>query len=123
MNVNQQNNENQKEEEPFGLGCALEYFCEHEEVFKMIDNLKNLVTADRSVVEKAYERFSFILSQYIEQPHLIDSHIDDLLQKFILIVRSNDESMEIKHLAFKYMFVVVNVREYKVIVRHLPHEV
>ncbi|XP_018565799.1 tubulin-specific chaperone D [Anoplophora glabripennis] len=123
VNRNQQNNENQKEEEPFGLGCALEYFSEHEEIFKMIDNLKNLVAADRSVVEKAYETFSFILSQYIEQPHLVDSHIDDLLQKFIVIVRSNDENMELKHLAFKYMFVVVNVRGYKVIVRHLPHEV
>lgn len=123
VNRNQQSNENQKEEEPFGLGCALEYFSEHEEVFKMIDNLKSLVGADRSVVEKAYERFSFILSQYVEQPHLIDSHIDDLLQKFIAIVRSNNENMELKHLAFKYMFVVVNVRGYKVIVRHLPHEV
>lgn len=112
-----------KEEEPFGLGCALENFSEHEEVFRAIQNLENLVVGDVSSIEKAYERFSFILSQYIEQPHLIDSHIDLLLKEMIEIIRSPDNSMELKHLTFKYMFVVVNVRGYKVIVRHLPHEV
>ncbi|KAJ8938560.1 hypothetical protein NQ314_011450 [Rhamnusium bicolor] len=123
VNVKQSNNESQKEEEPFGLGCALEYFSEYEEIFKMIDNLKIIVNAERSVVEKAHEKFSFILSQYIEQPHLIDSQIDNLLQKMIDIVRNNNNSIELKHLAFQYMFVVVNVRGYKVIIRHLPHEV
>ncbi|CAH1175633.1 unnamed protein product [Phaedon cochleariae] len=123
MPVNGQNHEPPKEEEPFGLGCALEYFAEHEEVFGMIDNLTNIAGSETNVIEKAYEKFNFILSQYIEQPHLIDSHINVLLEKFIVIVRSNDSPMELKHLAFKFMFVVVNVRGYKVIVRHLPHEV
>lgn len=116
-------NENFKEEEPFGLGCALEYFSDHKEVFDMIDNLKNIAVADRSIIEKAYERFSFLLSQYIEQPHLIDSHIDGMLEKIIWIVRNPENNMPLKHLAFKYLFVIVNVRGYKVIVRHLPHEV
>lgn len=117
------NAETFKEEEPFGLGCALEYFSDHEEVLKMIDNLKNLGDAATSVIEKADERFAFLLSQYIEQPHLIDSHVDQMLEKFISIVRNPENNMQIKHLAFKYMFIVVNVRGYKVIVRHLPHEV
>lgn len=112
-----------KEEEPFGLGCALEFFSDHEEVFDMIDNLKNIATAETSFVEKAYERFSFLLSQYIEQPHLIDSHIDGLLEKIILLVRNPENNMQIKHLSFKYMFVMVNVRGYKIVIRHLPHEV
>lgn len=112
-----------KEEEPFGLGCALEYFSDHQEVFEMIDNLKNIASLERSIQEKAYERFSFLLSQYIEQPHLIDSHIDAMLEKFILLIRNPDNGILLKHLAFKYMSVVVNVRGYKVIVRHLPHEV
>lgn len=89
----------------------------------MIDNLKNIVAADTSIIEKAYERFSFLLSQYIEQPHLIDSHIDGILEKIISIVRNPENNMPLKHLAFKYMFVIVNVRGYKVVVRHLPHEV
>ncbi|XP_056642378.1 tubulin-specific chaperone D [Diorhabda sublineata] len=119
----QTNQETKKEEEPFGLGCALEYFSEQEEIFKMIDNLENLVNSDTSLVERTHEKFSFILNQYIEQPHLIDSHINELLEKFINIVRNPDNSVELKHLAFKFMFVVVNVRGFKVVIRHLPHEV
>uniref|UniRef100_A0AAR5P213 Tubulin-specific chaperone D C-terminal domain-containing protein n=1 Tax=Dendroctonus ponderosae TaxID=77166 RepID=A0AAR5P213_DENPD len=113
----------QKEEEPFGLGCALDYFAEFEEVFEMIDNLKNLIQAKGSVQEKAYEKFSFILTQYVEQPHLLDSQLDSILQKFIQILRNNEEPIQLKHVAFSYMAVVVNVRGYKDIVKHLPHEV
>ncbi|KAF7283125.1 hypothetical protein GWI33_001275 [Rhynchophorus ferrugineus] len=102
--VNMQTEETPKEEEPFGLGCALDYFSEYEE-------------------EKTYEKFSFILSQYIEQPHLLDLHISSILQKFVEIVRNNENPINLKHKAFSYMFVVVNVRGYKDIVRHLPHEV
>lgn len=121
--VNMLPEETSKEEEPFGLGCALDYFSEYEEVFHMIDNLKNIIDSDRSVQEKTYEKFSFILSQYIEQPHLLDLHISSILQKFIEIVRNNDNPINLKHKAFSYMFIVVNVRGHKDIVRHLPHEV
>ncbi|XP_044262327.1 tubulin-specific chaperone D [Tribolium madens] len=110
------------EEEPFGLGCALELFLEASEVSKMIDTLKTTYS-DKSLNEKAYERFSFIIGQYKEQPHLLDPHIDQLLEKCINIVRDGGTSMGLKHEVFKYMFVFVNVRGYKVIVRHLPHEV
>lgn len=113
----------QVEEEPFGLSCALEYFSEHAEALSMIDNLGNVVTAKQSVIERAYERFNYILGQYHEQPHLIDSHISSILDKFVSIVRSPNSCMALKHETFKYMYVVVNVRGYKVIVRHLPHEV
>lgn len=113
----------EKEEEPFGLGCALEFFSEHEEIFQMVDNLKNVIHCQQSVVERAYERFSFILGQYQEQPHLIDSHIGQILNKLIEIVRNPENNLDLKHAAFKYMYVIVNVRGYKIVVRHLPHEV
>lgn len=121
--MNQSNLDNANDEEPFGLGCALDHFSEHEEVYKMIDNLKNLVNDSLSLQERAYERFTFILNQYKEQPHLIDPHMNKILEKCISIVRNAENSMPLKHLCFKYMFVIVNVRGYKVIVRQLPHEV
>jgi hypothetical protein len=114
--------ENETEEEPFGLGCALELFAEVNEVFQMIDNLQKIY-ADESHSEKAYERFNLIIGQYKEQPHLLDPHIDELLTKFVNIIRDKENSMELKHSVFRYMFVVVNVRGYKVIVHYLPHEV
>lgn len=112
-----------KDEEPFGLGCALEYFSEHCEVLEMIDNLKNTINAQQSVIERAYERLIFILGQYHEQPHLIDSHIDEMLNRLIKIVRNPENKIELKHASFRFMYIIINVRGYKVVVRQLPHEV
>lgn len=113
----------QTDDETLGLSCALELFSEHAEVLSMIDNLETVVNSPQCVKEKAYERFNYILSQYHEQPHLIDSHLDVILDRCVGIVRNGDNSMELKHETFKYMYVVINVRGYKVVVRHLPHEV
>lgn len=121
--TNLQKEETQKDEDVFGLGCALEMFAEHNEVLGMIENLKNTINASQSVVERAYERFLDILKQYQEQPHLLDSHIEEILSSMISIIRSQDNSLKLKHEIFKYMYVVIKVRGYKVVVRHLPHEV
>lgn len=112
-----------KDDEPYGLGCALEAFTERDEVEKLIDNLKNAVDEDLSFQERSYEQYAFILSLYSEQPHLLDKHIPELLEKFINITRDSNNSMKLKHMTFKYLFVLVNVRGYKVIVNQLPHEV
>lgn len=112
-----------KEEEPFGLGCALERFSEHKEVLQIIRTLGDVVKEQRSVIEKTYERFRYILSQYQEQPHLLDPHVDELLQCLVGVIKAPDSSDRLKHEIFKYMCVLIKVRGYKVIVRHLPHEV
>lgn len=109
------------EEEPFGLGCALEMFSEWQEALQMINNFQNIYT-ERSLNEKAYERFHFIIGQYKEQPHLLDPYIDQILESSIDLIRS-DINTNVKHGIFRYLHVLVNVRGYKVIVRHLPHEV
>ncbi|KAJ3615435.1 hypothetical protein MTP99_007384, partial [Tenebrio molitor] len=82
--------ENETEEEPFGLGCALELFAE--------DNQKNSPICS-------------IPTSMNSLPNLSISFVD------------KENSMELKPGVFKYMFVVVNVRGYKVIVHFLPHEV
>lgn len=112
-----------EDEEPFGLGCALEHFTEANEIFQIIDNLKTTTALDLSASEKIYEKYHVIVGQYKEQPHLLDPHLDQLLEKLISIVRAPDSNAELRHKCFRYMFVVVNVRGYKVVVRHLPHEV
>jgi len=105
-----------------GLGCALEYFSERDEISDMINNLRNIYT-DQKAVEIAYQRFHCILSLYQEQPHLLDPHLGQILNQIIGIVRNRDEPLELKHKAFKYLHVIVKVRGYKVVVRFLPHEV
>jgi hypothetical protein len=104
-----------------GLGCALEMFSEHEEVVNMIENLRTIYSEVSA--ERAYERFTYILNQYQEQPHLLDPHLDSMLDKLISIVRHEESSVELKHATFAYLYFIMKVRGYKVVVTRLPHEV
>ncbi|GLG98265.1 Tubulin-specific chaperone D [Gryllus bimaculatus] len=108
--------------ENIGLGCALEYFSESEEVMKMIHDLRTVYSTG-SPAEKAYERFLKVLTLYQEQRHLLDPYLEKMLNSLVELVRNNDSPMDLKHASFKYLQVVIKVRGYKVVVRHLPHEV
>lgn len=104
-----------------GLGCALELFQENEEVHSMIQRLKDVYTESKT--EKNYERFLYILSLYQEQPHLLDPYLDKMLNNLVEIVRDPNKTLNNKHEAFKYLYVIMKVRGYKIVVRQLPHEV
>ncbi|KAM3967151.1 tubulin folding cofactor D [Aphomia sociella] len=104
-----------------GLGCALEHFSEVEEVMKMIDNVKNIYNTPTFEVE--YDKLYNILKQYYEQPHLLDPHLDKILGKFLSLIKDKESPVELKHATFNYMYQIFRVRGYKVVVRHLPHEV
>ncbi|CAB3237102.1 unnamed protein product [Arctia plantaginis] len=104
-----------------GLGCALEHFSEIEDVMNMIDNVKNIYNTP--TLELEYDKLYAILKQYYEQPHLLDPHLDKILSKFLSLIRDKDSPVELKHATFNYMYQVIRVRGYKVVVRHLPHEV
>ncbi|XP_022825239.1 tubulin-specific chaperone D [Spodoptera litura] len=104
-----------------GLGCALEHFSEIEDVLNMIDNVKNIYNT--SALEVEYDRLYAILKQYYEQPHLLDPHLDKMLSKFLSLIKDKDSPFELKHATFNYMYQIIRVRGYKIVIRHLPHEV
>ncbi|XP_064071358.1 tubulin-specific chaperone D [Vanessa tameamea] len=104
-----------------GLGCALEHFSEVDDVLNMIDNVKNIYNT--SSLEVEYDKLYTILKQYYEQPHLLDPHLEKILAKFMTIIKDKDSVFELKHATFNYMYQIIRVRGYKVVVRHLPHEV
>ncbi|KAH9638460.1 hypothetical protein HF086_016785 [Spodoptera exigua] len=104
-----------------GLGCALEHFSEIEDVLNMIDNVKNIYNTPALEVE--YDRLYAILKQYYEQPHLLDPHLDKMLSKFLSLIKDKDSPFELKHATFNYMYQIIRVRGYKIVIRHLPHEV
>ncbi|EFX67201.1 hypothetical protein DAPPUDRAFT_262014 [Daphnia pulex] len=117
----------EKEIDVIGLGCSKESFTEHSEVEKLIDELRTSAQhqtnqTDIRLVERNWQRFSFILDQYQEQPHLIDSHLDGLLTKIINIIREGGLDYEVKHVAFRCLYFILKVRGFKVVARHLPHE-
>ncbi|XP_022244717.1 tubulin-specific chaperone D-like [Limulus polyphemus] len=108
--------------EAVGLGCALELFKEHEEITQIIKQLPS-VYRERSTLDITYERFVYILSQYQEQPHLLDPYLDTLLENLLNIGRDPNFHDGLRHKAFQFLYIITKVRNYKVVVRHLPHEV
>ena len=105
-----------------GLGCALDMFREVQEVNEILNTVVE-DSQDATTAEKRAARLSFILDQYQEQPHLLDKHLDQMLSKLIDTVRQKNAAMAAIHLGFRYLGFLTKVRGYKILVRHLPHEV
>lgn len=99
--------------------CTLDQFKEHEEVIEMITNLPENV---KTIREKSYEKYSEVLSRYQEQPHLLDSHIPDLLTLLFKYIRDPAVETLVSNEAYKYIYQICKVRSYKVFVKFLPHE-
>lgn len=71
-----------------------------------------------------------------EQPHLLDAHLEEFLSILVSIVRaagvddgetlhpnSNATKRDVAAQAFKFLYLIVKVRGYKIVVNKLPHEV
>lgn len=99
---------------------TLDHFIEYVEVLQMIESLK---TEQPKQYEKSYETYSTVLARYQEQPHLLDSHLGELISRLLAIIRLNDCPDELFHIAFKYLYQLSKVRTYKVLVKMLPHEI
>ena len=98
---------------------TLETFSELEEVLKMIGELNQVFDKN---FEKTYEKYAEIFSLYQEQPHLLDSHIPQLIEVLLTIIQGDSTPDGLVHAAFKYLYQVCKVRTFKVFVKFLPHE-
>ncbi|XP_052769851.1 tubulin-specific chaperone D-like isoform X2 [Mya arenaria] len=107
---------------PIGLGCANEEFKEVLEVKELLDSLPNVYN-DQIAMETVLERFTFIIDQYQEQPHLIDPHLEMLMNKLLTIGRNMNSPPALQNLAFKCLYLITKMRGSKVVVRLFPHEV
>ncbi|XP_054742594.1 tubulin-specific chaperone D [Anastrepha obliqua] len=102
-----------------GPSNTLEQFTELEQVLEMIDTMKD---CDAPGFEKEYEQYTEVLSRYQEQPHLLDPHLNVLLERLLARVRNRALPEGTVHAAFKYLYIISKVRTYKVLVKFLPHE-
>ncbi|XP_075153533.1 tubulin folding cofactor D [Haematobia irritans] len=102
-----------------GPSNTLEHFTEFEQVLQMIDGIK---ATDAVGFEKDFEQYTEVLSRYQEQPHLLDPHLEVLLQKLLDKIRDRNLPENQMHAAFKYLYIICKVRTYKVLVKFLPHE-
>ncbi|KAH8289902.1 hypothetical protein KR018_000977 [Drosophila ironensis] len=98
---------------------TLEHFSELPEVLAMIDSLKSI---EAPSFEREFEQYSQVLSRYQEQPHLLDPHLEQLLNRLLDKIRQPDLEAGERHGAFKYLYIISKVRTYKVMVKFMPHE-
>lgn len=99
---------------------TLEYFVEQTIITDMIKSLK---TENNVTFEKSYEVFSAILGKYQEQPHLLNPHLQHLIDLLLMYIRDPNSDARLLDAAFKYMYQFSKVRSYKVFVKYLPHEI
>ncbi|NWU62501.1 TBCD protein, partial [Pterocles burchelli] len=113
-----------KDQEP-GVTAArniLESFTESQEVRGLIGNLKGAF-ADLVAREMTVEKFIGIMDKYQEQPHLLDRHLEWMMNSLLDIVWDKGSPPPLIHLAFKFLYIITKVRGYKRFLPLFPHEV
>ncbi|CAF1105614.1 unnamed protein product [Didymodactylos carnosus] len=113
---------------------ALNEFEQHDEVLTLIDKIPDLIKRfeesgndnekieQQNDIERAFERYIYILNQYQEQPQLIDSYIEKMVDKTLTHIQ-HDSNMKLVHLAGNFLYYLIKVRGFKVMTnRFLPHE-
>ncbi|NXE95430.1 TBCD protein, partial [Menura novaehollandiae] len=100
----------------------LDSFTESREVAELIGNLRG-VFGELVAREMAVERFIGIMDKYQEQPHLLDRHLEGMMNSLLDIVRDSGSPPPLVHLAFKFLYIITKVRGYKRFLPLFPHEV
>ncbi|XP_040606163.1 tubulin-specific chaperone D [Mesocricetus auratus] len=114
--------EEEMEDDVISSGAALEAFSESAETRALLGSLP-AVHGERAAREMAEERFRVIMDKYQEQPHLLDPHLEWMMNSLLDLVQDEASPPALMHLAFKFLYVITKVRGYKVFLRLFPHEV
>ncbi|KAJ7989966.1 hypothetical protein DPEC_G00309950 [Dallia pectoralis] len=97
-------------------------FTESTEVQALISSLPE-VHEKLTTRELAFERFIVIMDCYQEQPHLLDPHLEWMLNLLLEVIRSEQSPPLLVHLGFKFLYIISKVRGYKIFMQLFPHEV
>uniref|UniRef100_A0A8C3NMA1 Tubulin-specific chaperone D n=1 Tax=Geospiza parvula TaxID=87175 RepID=A0A8C3NMA1_GEOPR len=63
------------------------------------------------------------MDKYQEQPHLLDHHLEGMMNSLLEIVWDSASPPPLVHLAFKFLYIITKVRGYKRFLPLFPHEV
>ncbi|XP_013361458.1 PREDICTED: tubulin-specific chaperone D isoform X2 [Chinchilla lanigera] len=114
--------EEEAEDDAPARGAGLEAFGESEETRALLGRLR-VVHGERRAREVAEERFRVIMDKYQEQPHLLDPHLEWMMNLLLDIVQDRTSPGTLVHLAFQFLYIITKVRGYKIFLRLFPHEV
>ncbi|KAF1379591.1 hypothetical protein PFLUV_G00177630 [Perca fluviatilis] len=102
--------------------CVLGGFGESCETRALLSSLPE-VHGSIVTTESATQRFLVIMNRYQEQPHLLDPHLEWMLNIILEFVRSEKSPPSLVHLSFKFLYIICKVRGYKIFMQLFPHEV
>uniref|UniRef100_A0A8D3C4N8 Tubulin-specific chaperone D n=1 Tax=Scophthalmus maximus TaxID=52904 RepID=A0A8D3C4N8_SCOMX len=102
--------------------CLLGGFSESDGTRALISSLQE-VHGDTKATESTTHRFLVIMNRYQEQPHLLDPHLEWMLNMILDVVRSEKSPSSLVHLCFKFLYIISKVRGHKIFMQLFPHEV
>lgn len=102
--------------------CVLVGFSECAEAKALISSLSE-VHSDLVATEVTMQKFLVIMNGYQEQPHLLDPHLEWMVNMLLELIRSEMSPLSLVHLSFKFLYVICKVRGYKIFMQVFPHEV
>ncbi|XP_064227508.1 tubulin-specific chaperone D-like isoform X2 [Aotus nancymaae] len=102
----------EEEAENVGLagGAALAAFGESAETRALLGRLRE-VRGGGKAHEVALQRFRGIMNKYEEQPHLLDPHLEWMMNSLLDIVRDQTSPASLVHLAFKFLYIITKTWE------------
>ncbi|XP_075702014.1 tubulin-specific chaperone D [Rhinoderma darwinii] len=122
MAADSEEREEDGSQETVSSGNILETFTESKETRALIVSLRD-VCEELVSREVCTQRFIVIMDTYQEQPHLLDQHLEWMLELLLEIVRDKTSPPVLIHLGFKFLYIISKVRGYKIFLRLFPHEV
>uniref|UniRef100_A0A3B4A0V0 Tubulin-specific chaperone D n=1 Tax=Periophthalmus magnuspinnatus TaxID=409849 RepID=A0A3B4A0V0_9GOBI len=97
-------------------------FTDSDETKTIISSLPE-VHGDMTATEVTMQKILVIMNRYQEQPHLLDPHLDWMVNMLLELIRSETSPLSLVHLSFKCLYTICKVRGYKVFMQLFPHEV
>ncbi|XP_056310187.1 tubulin-specific chaperone D-like [Danio aesculapii] len=113
---------NGEDAEVLAQACVLSEFTESTETRALISSLPD-IHHDTVSREATIEKFVVIMDRYQEQPHLLDPHLEWMLNMLLEMIRSEKSPPLLVHLCFKFLYIISKVRGYKIFMQLFPHEV
>ncbi|KAG7262649.1 hypothetical protein CRUP_001489, partial [Coryphaenoides rupestris] len=95
---------------------------EGDEIRALIRSLPE-IHGDPRATEVTTGRFLVIMDRYQEQPHLLDPHLEWMMNMLLDIARDEKSPPSLLHAGFRCLYIISKVRGYKVFMQLFPHEV
>ncbi|KAG0427767.1 hypothetical protein HPB47_025191 [Ixodes persulcatus] len=101
---------------------ALQTFEDYDHVMSIINTVISCDLSEKAM-EILLQEFKRLFDKYLEQPYLLDGHLEQIVRTLIEPIRSAGCPEAVLQKCLIFLQVPTSVRGYKAVVHHLPHEI